>query len=137
LIENIDRETVTGILTKLQALMIPIVENHKPKFDTGDLIEIDEIFVPWEIPDSAEHSTLAGKKGTWLLGIINRTRTQLWIEPIKNRGKKEISRVLDSVLPEEFAWVFTDALAPCSYLEADHIHFVINKSQEGYGRGIR
>jgi hypothetical protein len=134
LIGNIDRKSITGILTKLQELMIPIAENHKPKYDSGDLIEIDEIFVPWEIPGYATDNTLAGKKGTWLLGIINRSRTKLWIEPIKNRGKTEISRVLDSVLPEEFAWIFTDALATYSYLEADHIHFVINKSQEGYGR---
>jgi hypothetical protein len=92
------------------------------------------IFVPWEILATAAHSTLAGKKGTSLLGIINPDRTKLWIDPIKNRGKQAISRVLSSVLPEEFVWVFTDALATYSYLEANHIHFVINKKKKGLGR---
>jgi hypothetical protein len=44
LIGNIDRQSITRILTKLKELMMPIVENYKPKFDTGGLIEIDEIF---------------------------------------------------------------------------------------------
>lgn len=129
LIKTVDRESITGILTKLQKLMIPIVQQRKPKFDTGELVEIDEIFVPWSIPGTQTDSELAGKKGTWLLGIINRDRTKLWIEPIKNRGKQEIARVLDSVLPADSAYIFTDALSTYSYLEHDHIHFVINKAQ--------
>jgi hypothetical protein len=135
--EQIDRETITKVLSELQQLMLTVVYNNKPKFDITDHIEIDEMYIDWEIPDNQDggvNEKLKGKGGTWLLGIINRERTKVWVEPIKNRGKKEIFRVLDTILPDSKATIFTDALTTYALLDSKHIHFVINKSKQGFGR---
>jgi hypothetical protein len=132
------RETVTKILNELHQLMKPIVFNSKPQFDITDFIEIDEMYIDWNIPGNHDGSTidekLLGKSGQWLLGIINRDRTKLWVEPIKNRGKKEIFRVLNSIMPKGKANVFTDALTTYAELDHNHVHFVINKAKQGFGR---
>lgn len=136
LIGIIDRKTITKVLTKLQILMKQFIFAKPPRFDETDWIEIDEMYIDWENPENKDE-TIKGKKGTWLLGIINRDRSKLWIEPISSRSIKEINRVLNKVLPADDCIIFTDALASYNSLDSKHCHFVINKKTTGFGRKSR
>jgi hypothetical protein len=133
--KKINTDTITRILTRLQTLMS--IHNHKnmPQFDVTDTIEIDEMYVDWEDPElrdgtgneNENKSPLKFEKGKWLIGLINRTRTKMWIAPLGNRKKITIQEILNKILPQNNATIMTDALASYMYLEDSHSHFVMNK----------
>ena len=69
-----------------------------------------------------------GKKGKWMIGLINRTRTKLWIQEIANRKKKTIQEALKPLFKKHTSYtIFTDALASYTHLKHEHDHFVMNK----------
>lgn len=133
------RETVTGILRELQSKMLSIlIKNHIPSFDPGDELEIDEMWMDWKQWDKrvGRDSRLAQwEGGQWIIGLINRARTKLWIECIPNRKKDTIQKVVDPLLK---SWllrcprIHTDALKSYDYLEKENTHYVINKAQDGF-----
>lgn len=45
---KVKKDTLTNILRSLQERMIPILQKKKPIFDTGDELEIDEMWLKWK-----------------------------------------------------------------------------------------
>jgi hypothetical protein len=140
---NIDNQTLTHILTELQKRMWEKLAKYKPVFDKSDEVEIDEMWANWEMYDEKRGPLIRKqnmRSGTWLLGIINRTRTKLWIEVMPKRKKPIIEKILTPMLKK--VWfgriqIFTDALTSYEYLKEKHRHHVINKVKEGFGRIVK
>jgi hypothetical protein len=132
--------TVYALLRDIQQKMwTTLCENHKPTFDPSDEIEIDEMWIDWK--QWEEHVGPAEREeqwrsGNWIIGIINRARTKLWIECIPNRKRQTFQSVIDPLLKQ---WLFrkcrihTDAHKSYDYLKSANTHYVINKVQDGFG----
>lgn len=148
---RVNRETVSNILRALQKRMwADLCENHRPTFTPGDELEIDEMWMDWEQWErrvgedvSAEEEAkdvekrrAAWRRGRWVLGMVNRARTKLWIECIPNRSEASIRKVVDPTLR---GWlrrrprIHTDAHKGYDYLAAANTHYVINKKRDGFG----
>jgi hypothetical protein len=140
---KLDNQTLTGILTELQKRMMETLEKYRPLYDKSDEVEIDEMWADWEAYDEKVGPSKRKQKmryGTWLLGIINRSRTKLWIEVMPNRKKKTIEKILTPMFKK--VWfgrinVFTDALTSYEYLKEKNRHHVINKDRDGFGRIVK
>ncbi len=134
-----NRQTLTSVLTQLQLRMCAAVEKIKPSFTSEDEVEIDEMWIDWEIYDKRTGPNVRKRKmirGTWIIGVIDRKRSKLWIQPIRNRSKKSISAAIEPLFPQdspETLKIFTDALSTYEYLERKHTHYVINKVKHGMG----
>ena len=74
--------------------------------------------------------------GQWVIGLVNRARTKLWIECIPNRKRHTIRQVVDPLLKSwllRYPRIHTDALKSYEYLKHENTHYVINKKQDGFG----
>lgn len=111
---------------------------HVPTFTPSDVLEIDEMWITWKLWDeetSEEERKKDYMNGIWILGLINRERTKLWIEWIPDRSSDSISNIVDPLLQ---SWllrkprIITDKHAGYNYLSAENTHYVINKAQDGF-----
>jgi hypothetical protein len=96
-------------------------------------VEIDEAYVHWSYNNNSPELLLdpVDNEGDWLLGMISRDRTKMWVYPIKDRTKENlICPILD--VTEKETTLHTDALSTYDLLDKDYIHYVINKKQEGF-----
>ena len=136
---NLYRETITKVLHDLQAKMwSSLQQNHLPTFDPSDVLEIDEMWMDWkrwenEVGTDARFKEWEG--GQWVIGLVNRARTKLWIECIPSRKRVSIKAVVDPLLR---SWllrkprIHTDALKSYEYLAKENTHYIINKKQDGF-----
>jgi len=136
---KLHRVTVLALLHDIQVKMwAELRSNHMPTFNPGDELEIDEMWLNWEAWESESEPAREQKwsQGSWVIGLINRARTKLWIECIPNRQRETIRSVVDPMLR---TWllkrprIFTDALKTYDYLAHENTHYVINKVQDGFG----
>jgi hypothetical protein len=133
------RETVTSMLRELAMRMWSILqEKHRPVFTPRDEIEIDEMWMnwtKWEERVSPNARITDWKEGQWVIGIMDRARSKLWIECIPNRRRNTIQQIVDPMLK---TWlllkprVHTDALKSYEYLAKENTHYVINKVKDGF-----
>ena len=133
------RETITKVLRDVQDRMwTSLQKNHLPTFDPSDELEIDEMWMDWkrwenEVGPDARFKEWEG--GQWVIGLVNRARTKLWIECIPNRKRVSIQAVVDPLLR---SWllrkprIHTDALKSYDYLAKENTHYIINKKQDGF-----
>lgn len=76
------------------------------------------------------------ENGHWVIGMINRERTKLWIECIPNRKRETFAQVIDPLLKR---WllrdprIMTDKHGSYEYLSKQNTHYVINKAVDGFG----
>jgi hypothetical protein len=140
---KLDNQTLTRILTQLQTQMMEVIQKYRPVFDKHDDVEIDEMWADWEEYDEKIGPTARKQKmreGTWILGMINRDRTKLWIEVIPNRKKPTLEKVINPMLHQPWFGkikVFTDALTSYEFLKEKNRHYVINKEKQGFGRIVK
>jgi hypothetical protein len=144
---RLQMETVSRVLRALQVKMLSILrEDYRPTFTPWDTLEIDEMWMDWTDWDNqvgSKHTEEAREKrekererGQWVIGMVNRERTKLWIECIPNRRRSSIQAVVDPLLRQ---WllrkprIHTDALKSYEYLAAANTHYVINKVRDGFG----
>lgn len=136
---NLYRETVTTILRQLQVKMWSVLkEKYVPTFDPSDELEIDEMWMNWQEPDNRigpEGQLATWKGGHWIIGLVNRERTKLWIECMPNRKRDTIQKIVDPMLKKwllRYPRIYTDALKSYDYLSKENTHYVINKVQDGF-----
>jgi hypothetical protein len=139
--KKLDKRTISDILRCLQSKMLNILESeYKPIFDPSDEVEIDEMWWNWRDPNDLvgpDDTDKTIKSGKWIIGIINRTRSKLWIQCIPDRSRKTFEEVLKPLFISWFMRkprIHTDALKSYEWLEQLSTHYVINKAQEGFGR---
>jgi hypothetical protein len=130
---NVSAEAINGILRKLQQLMY---ENQPaPQFDHGDPIEIDEMWFKWKAqPNTGGYlDTMTAKSGNWIVGMVNRQRTAIWMQPIPSRTEGRLFTVIQKyIVPGNV--IMTDAHMGYHNLGDWYTHFVINKAAQGFAR---
>lgn len=137
---KLNRETVASMLHQMQERMwLVLLEKYIPVFDPSDEVEIDEMWMDWEVWDNnigPKSREAQWEGGQWIIGLVNRDRTKLWIECMPNRKRVTIERIVNPLLK---SWllrkprIHTDALKSYEYLSAQNTHYVINKVQDGFG----
>jgi hypothetical protein len=130
---NISSEALNYILRKLQHKMYLL--QQEPVFKSGDIIEIDEMWFKWRIePNTGGYlDTIKQKSGKWIIGMINRDRTAIWIQPIPSRSEGRLSTVIQRYIVPGHT-LMTDGLPSYNNLGDWYTHYVINKVKEGFAR---
>jgi hypothetical protein len=136
---KLHRHSVSRMLTCLQEKMWCVLRSrHMPTFTPADELEIDEMWLDWTAWDEREgidNRFHAWESGMWIIGLVNRAGTKLWIECIPNRKRSSIEKVVDPMLK---SWLFrkpriyTDALKSYEYLKYENTHYIINKERDGF-----
>jgi ISXO2-like transposase domain len=136
---KVNRSTIAGVLTELQARMWRVLkERHMPVFDPSDELEIDEMWLTWQHWDDnvdTETREQAWKQGKWVVGLVNRAHTKLWIECVPDRRRETIAKVVNPLLKQwllRWPRIHTDALKSYEYLKAENTHYIINKARDGF-----
>src|SRR6185312_6117213 len=92
----------------------------------ADELEIDEMWMDWKKWENGvgpEERKQEWNSGQWVIGMIDRAQTKLWIECIPNRRRVTVQQVIEPLLRK---WlmrkprIFTDALKSYDYLAAEN-----------------
>jgi len=103
-------------------------------FDRADEVEVDEMYRYWTSPTAVGQADgLPLTEGWWIIGLVNRSRTRVYIQCIKDRKKTTILPLLKKLI-EPGTVIYSDALNTYKGLDPDYNHFVINKQVDGFAR---
>ena len=138
---RLHRDTVSTYLHDLQRrMLLKLLNNHTPLFNPHDEVEIDEMWVDWkeyDIPVGPGDKKQMLQKGVWVVGVINRSQTKLWMEVVRDRRQYTLKKLISPLL-KKWVWnrgkVYTDALKSYGFLKEGVSHHVINKKQDGFAR---
>lgn len=133
------RSTIKDFYVRLTFLMeVWLEENifsqHQYLFDRADEVEVDEMFRYWITPTAQrQYAGQPIEDGRWIIGLVNRSRTRVYIQCIKDRKKTTILPLLKKLI-EPGTTIYSDALNTYKGLDPDYNHFVINKQLDGFAR---
>lgn len=106
-------------------------------FTKGMEVEIDEAYMWWtgeeyqiEWEDVTEQ-----QGGKWVVGIIDRGRTRLYLYCVEGRTVEDMIEVIEDVV-EPGTLIYTDAVNTYDALDENYRHYVINKKKEGFSKWI-
>ena len=130
--------TINSIIRNLQLLMCYIISNgYKPVFTNDDIVETDEMYLKWEYKVEIAQGTFMddvnSKSGLWIIGLINRSRTKLWMMPIESQQCDIINNLIEEII-EPGTVLMADGLRAYEQLYKKYQLFVIKKSVQGFGR---